>query len=296
MNSHRVRTARAAAAITAALALGLAAAPAHAADTPAGAPAALGTGDLAAARGATGAPAVLDQLGHFFARKGVPPTQRLGISAADEARAATAAAPRLTGDTVPVYTLSAGFVSGRAGAPVAEVEFTATTAVAADGQRASVWAARQDSGWRVVNIASGSDEGDYAAEAAADGGTAFREPQLDAWYELKDGRVLPLDDEASRSVGAHGSTVAAYQRLVQQRYGDKLPGSGYDAAGKAGGFATEATEATGSAGNAGSGTRTASAAPDRTAPLLTAGAALGLTVLTGAGLGLRRRRTARITY
>ncbi|RAJ30368.1 hypothetical protein K353_06444 [Kitasatospora sp. SolWspMP-SS2h] len=295
MNSHRVRTARAAAAITAALALGLAAAPAHAADTPA-APAALGTGDLAAARGATGAPAVLDQLGHFFARKGVPPTQRLGISAADEARAVTAAAPRLTGDTVPVYTLSAGFVSGRAGAPVAEVEFTATTAVAADGQRASVWAARQDGGWRVVNIASGSDEGDYAAKAAADGGTAFREPQLDAWYELKDGRVLPLDDEASRSVGAHGSTVAAYQRLVRQRYGDKLPGSGYDTAGKAGGFATEATEATGSAGNAGSGTSTASAAPDRTAPLLTAGAALGLTVLVGAGLGLRRRRTARITY
>ncbi|QKW21341.1 hypothetical protein HUT16_21780 [Kitasatospora sp. NA04385] len=272
MSNHRVRATRTATAL-AAVALTLALAPAaHAAD----APAAPGPGELAAARSATQQPAVIDQLGHFFARKGVPPTQRLGISAADEARAATAAAPRLTGDTVPVYTLSAAFVAGRAGTPVAEVEFTATTAVAADGQRASVWTARQGGGWRVVNIASGGDETDYAAAAAADGGTAFREPQLDAWYELKDGRVLPLDEDARRSVGAHGTTVAAYQRLVHQRYGDKLPGSAYDASGKAGGFET-AAPGTGAA------------------PLLTAGAAVGITVLAGAALGLRRRR-ARIAY
>ncbi len=279
MNSHhRVRTARTATALTA-VALALVLAPAaHAADAP-GAPAAPGAGELAAARTATQQPAVLDRLGHFFARKGVPPTQQLGISAADEARAASAAAPRLTGDTVPVYTLSAAFVSGRAGARVAEAGFTATTAVAADGQRASVWTVQQNGSWRVVNIASGSDEADYAAKAAADGGTAFREPQIDAWYELKDGRVLPLDDEARRSVGARGSTVAAYQQLVRQRYGDKLPGSAYDASGKAGGFTVE---------NAAPG-------PDRTAPLLTAGSAIGLTALAGTALGLRRRK-ARIKY
>ncbi|MEU5388413.1 hypothetical protein [Kitasatospora cineracea] len=279
MNSHhRVRTARTATALTA-VALALVLAPAaHAADAP-GAPAAPGAGELAAARTATQQPAVLDKLGHFFARKGVPPTQQLGISAADEAKAATAAAPRLTGDTVPVYTLSAAFVSGRAGAEVAEAGFTATTAVAADGQRASVWTARQNGSWRVVNIASGSDEADYAAKAAADGGTAFREPQINAWYELKDGRVLPLDDEARRSVGARGSTVAAYQRLVRQRYGDKLPGSAYDASGKAGGFTAE----------------NAAPQPDRTAPLLTAGSAIGLTALAGTALGLRRRK-ARIKY
>ncbi|WP_033218064.1 hypothetical protein [Kitasatospora phosalacinea] len=272
MSSHRVRATRAATAL-AAVALTVALAPAaHAADTPA----ALGPGDLAAARSAVQAPAVIDRLGHFFARKGVPPIQRLGTGAADEARAASAAAPRLTGETVPVYTLSAAFVSGRAGTPVAEAGFTATTAVAADGQRASVWAAEQDGGWRVVNIASGGDETDHAAEAAADGGTAFREPQIDAWYELKDGRVLPLDEDARRSVGEHGTTVAAYQRLVHQRYGDKLPGSGYDASGKAGGFET--------------------AAPGGSAPaLVAAGAGLGLTALAGAAFGLRRRR-ARVTY
>ncbi|MFC8720553.1 hypothetical protein [Kitasatospora sp. NPDC057198] len=280
MSNHRVRATRTATAL-AAVALTLALAPAaHAADAPA-VPVAPGSGELAAARSATQQPAVIDKLGHFFARGGVPPTQPLGISAADEARAASAAAPRLTGDTVPVYTLSAAFVAGRAGAPVAEVEFTATAAVAADGQRASVWTARQDGSWRVVNIASGGDETDYAARAAADGGTAFREPQIDAWYEVKGGRVLPLDEDARRSVGAHGTTVAAYQRLVQQRYGDKLPGSGYDASGRAGGFETAAAPA---------------AAADRDGvPLLAAGGAVGLTALAGTALGLRRRR-ARIKY
>ncbi|MGX4732146.1 hypothetical protein [Kitasatospora griseola] len=267
MSSHRVRLARAAAALAAATALGLAAAPqAQATDQQAGA------GDLAAARAAAQNPAVLDQLGHFFARRGVPPTQPLAIGPSDEAQAAKAAAPRLSGDTVPVRTLDAGFVAGRPGAPVATVEFAATKAVAADGQSASVWTAQQNGSWRVVNIASGSDETDYAARAAADGATAFREPQLGAWYELKDGRVLPLDDTARRSVGAHGVTVAAYQQLVHQRYGDKLPGSAYDTAGRAGGFQADPAES-----------RSA-------APLLTAGAALGATAVAGAVIGVRSRR------
>ncbi|GLW58380.1 hypothetical protein [Kitasatospora phosalacinea] len=283
MSSHHVHATRSATALAAVALTAVALAPAaHASDTPAApaAPAALGSGELAAARSATQQPSVLDRLGHFFARKGVPPTQPLGIGAADEAKAATAAAPRLTGDTVPVYTLSAAFVAGRAGTPVAEVEFAATTAVAADGQRASVWTARQDGSWRVVNIASGGDETDYAARAAADGGTAFREPQVDAWYEVKGGRVLPLDEDARRSVGARGTTVAAYQQLVHQRYGDKLPGSAYDASGKAGGFDTAAPAGTGRDG----------------APLPAAGAAVGLTALAGTALGLRRRRRARIKY
>ncbi|MDH6579092.1 hypothetical protein [Kitasatospora sp. MAP5-34] len=46
---------------------------------------------------------------------------------------------------------------------------------------------------------------------------------MNAWYVLRGGRVLPLDDEARRSVGAGGVSLAAYQKLVHQRYGDKLP-------------------------------------------------------------------------
>ncbi|PYC66650.1 hypothetical protein C7C46_31140 [Streptomyces tateyamensis] len=255
--------------LTAALALTALAAPLAAADE---APATVAPSDLAAARSAAQSPAVLDQLGHFFARKGVPPTKPLAVSAATEAQAAAAAAPALVGDTVPVYTLDPAFVAGTAGAPVARVDFTATKAVSADGRSASVWTVRQNDHWQVVNIASGSDETDYAARGAAGGGgTVFREPQLNAWYVLRGGRVLPLDAEARTSVGG-GVSLAAYQKLVHQRYGDKLPGSGYDKAGLGGGFST--------AGAAGQG--------DGLTGVLAAGA-LGVTALAGAALALRRR-------
>ncbi|WBP87247.1 hypothetical protein [Kitasatospora cathayae] len=277
------------AAVTALLAVGLALAlaPAAHADTPApGAPVPVPTADLARAHSAVQDPSVLDKVGHFFARKGVPPTQQLTIGAAEEAKAAQDAAPRLAGDTVPVYTLDAGFVAGTPGAPVAKAEFTASKVVAADGQTASVWTVRQGDSWRVVNIASGGDESDYAAKAADGGGTAFREPQVNAWYVLRDGRVLPLDDEARRSVGADGVSLAAYQKLVHQRYGDKLPGSAYDRAGKGGGYRLDAAP---------------NAAPEAAAdggsaiPAVTAATALGATALVAARAGavLRRKRATR---
>ncbi|MGW2397920.1 hypothetical protein ACWCYY_15390 [Kitasatospora sp. NPDC001664] len=273
----RKQASRLAAATVLAATLGLAAAPlAQAADPAPGAPAQLAPTELSAARGAAQSPSVLDQLGHFFARKGVPPNQSLALSPADEARAAAEAAPRLSGDTVPVYLLDPGFVAGTPGAPVARAEFTASKAVAADGQVASVWTARQGAGWRVVNIATGGDETDYAAKAAAGGGgTAFREPQIDAWYVLRGGRVLPLDEDARKAVGA-GVSLADYQRQVKQRYGDKLPGSVYDRQGKGGGYQAAPV-----------------AEPDGPSLLTagTAGAALLATALTG--LGLRARRRAR---
>ncbi|MER7754634.1 hypothetical protein [Kitasatospora sp. NPDC097643] len=271
------------AAVTALLAagLGLALAPAAHADGPSGAPVPVPAAELAKARGVVQDPAVLDRVGHFFARKGVPPTAQLSLGAADEARAASAAAPQLAGETVPVYTLDAGFVAGTPGAPVARAEFTASKVVATDGQTASVWTVRQGDGWRVVNIASGGDESDYAAKAASGGGgTAFREPQVNAWYVLRDGRVLPLDDEARRSVGAGGVSLAAYQQLVHQRYGDKLPGSAYDRAGKGGGYQLDAAPAAAAGGGS-------------ALPAVTAAAALGATALVGAGAVLRRRAGAR---
>jgi len=276
MTDYRKHLARTAAATVLAAALGLAAAPLATAATPSGTPTPVAPAELAAARGAAQTPAVLDQLGHFFARKGVPPTQSMAISPADEAAAANAAAPRLTGDTVPVYTLDAAFVAGTPGAAVARAEFTATKAVSADGQSASVWTVRQGTAWKVVNIASGGDETDYAAQAAGGGGgTAFREPQINAWYVLRGGQVLPLDEDARRSVGEGGVSLAAYQKLVHQRYGDKLPGSAYDKAGKGGGYEPGATEPTGTA-----------------LPLTTAGAALGLTALAGTTLALRRKASS----
>ncbi|GAA1100434.1 hypothetical protein [Kitasatospora arboriphila] len=259
--------------------LGLAAAPlAAAAD--AAAPAPIAPAELAAARSAAAAPAALDRVALFFAREGRP-AGAAGLPAAAEAKAATAAAPRLTGDAVAVYGLNEGFVAGVAGAPVARVEFVAGRAVAADGRAASVWTIRDSGGWRVVDIASGGDETDYPAQAAATGGgTAFREPQIDAWYVLRGGRVLPLDEDARRSVGAGGTTLAEYRKLVQQRYGGRLPGSSYDRAGAGGGWADTAVAA-------GPGR------PSGRGPAVAAGAALAVTVLTGAGLAVRRRGARR---
>ncbi|MGW1176888.1 hypothetical protein ACWD4P_24620 [Kitasatospora sp. NPDC002543] len=287
---RRAAAANAAALFAAGLVLALAPA-AHAAEPAASAPAPVPAAELAQARSAVQDPAVLDKVGHFFARKGVPPTEQLTIGAADEDRAASAAAPRLAGDTVPVYLLDPGFVAGTPGAPVAKAEFTASKVVAADGQSASVWTVRQDGAWKVVNIASGGDESDYAAKAAdGGGGTAFREPQVNAWYVLRDGRVLPLDDEARRSVGAGGVTLAAYQQLVHQRYGDKLPGSAYDRAGKGGGYEADGAAA---ASQTVAGPQSVSVAEasggGSVLPAVTAAAALGATALVGAGAVLRRR-------
>ncbi|MFY4721149.1 hypothetical protein, partial [Streptomyces sp. LaBMicrA B280] len=217
MTSTRPRTA--VVALLAATALGvLTPASAHAAS---GFPAPFTTSATAQAREAASSPATLHTLSRFFARGG--------------ALKADAARPRLVGPSVTVYSLAPGFVAGRPGAPVAAPQFVASKAVAADGQVASLWTVRTARGWKVVNIATGGDETDYVGKAHGRG-TVFQEPQIDAWYVVRDGRVLPLDPDARRAVGKAGVSLADYQRLVHKKYGDKLPGSAYDRAGKGGGY------------------------------------------------------------
>ncbi|MEU6852822.1 hypothetical protein ABZ901_23200 [Actinacidiphila alni] len=199
------------------------------------------------ARGAASSPAALDLAGRFFASEAAHSAgtaSTAGRTASDGA-APAAAGPadraHVTGPTVEVNTLNPAFVSGDPAAPVALPDFWATEAVAADGRTASVWTVRSGGSWKVVNIASGADESGYAARAAADGGgSVFREPQINAWYALRAGQVLPLNDEARQAVGAHGATVATYQRQVHGRYADKLPGSAYDRDGSGGGFRPQA--------------------------------------------------------
>lgn len=178
----------------------------------------------AAAAQAAAAPETLATVSRFFAREG-----KVSL---------TAAQPRIQGEAVPVHYLSPDFVAGKAGAPVARLEFLASEAVSSDGQRAALWTARTDAGWQVVNIATGDDEFRYAQLGAAKlpGGTVFREPQIDAWYVAEGGRVLPLDEDAERAVGAGGTTLDGYRVRVAAAYGDKLPGSSYARRGVAGGF------------------------------------------------------------
>ncbi|MFE9630237.1 hypothetical protein [Streptomyces sp. NPDC006463] len=215
----------------------------------------------AAAQAAT-APDTLATLSRFFAREG-----KVSL---------TAAQPRIEGEAIPVSYLSPEFVAGKAGAPVARLEFLASKAVSSDGQQAVLWTARTEAGWQVVNIATGDDEFRYAQLGAAKlpGGTVFREPQTDAWYVAGDSRVLPLDEDAVRAVGAGGTSLGAYRARVAEAYGDKLPGSAYAKGGGAGGFA-------------------ASPEPDatRTTTVTAMAAAAGALALGGAGaLTLRRRR------
>ncbi|WP_405494197.1 hypothetical protein [Streptomyces sp. NBC_00096] len=194
---------------------------------------------------AAAAPDTLATLSRFFAREG-----KVSL---------TSARPRIEGEAIPVNYLSPEFVAGKAGAPVARLEFLASQAVSSDGQRAALWTARTEAGWQVVNIATGDDEFRYARLGAQKlpGGTVFREPQIDAWYVARDERVLPLDEDAVTAVGAPGISLADYRTRVVKAYGDKLPGSAYSKSGKAGGFApTEATAASRSGegpGSAGAG-------------------------------------------
>ncbi|OKI08301.1 hypothetical protein A6A06_34110 [Streptomyces sp. CB02923] len=268
-------------ALTAAL-LGLAPQAALAA-TPAP-PAAPAASAVTAARTAANAPDTLGTLSRFFARDG--------------AVALAKAQPRIEGRTVPVYVLSADFVRGKAGAPVSQLEFLASTAVSADGQKASVWTAETGGAWKVVNIATGDDEARYSA--AGHGGTVFQEPQINAWYEQRGDRVRPLDAEARKAIGAGGTTVAAYQKRVAKAYGDKLPGSAYDRRGAAGGYGPQAAGEDGGAAGAGThgqpvaaGTTSGASAGDSSGPVTAASAVAGTAALLALGLSgtaaLRRR-------
>ncbi|WP_371095521.1 hypothetical protein [Streptomyces sanglieri] len=239
-----------------------------------------GLAALAAARHAATEPATLDTLARFFAREG--------------AVTRSAAAPRIEGAAVPVNTLDPDFVAGKPGAPVARLDYLATTAVSSDGQKASLWTLPKegkDGGWQVVNIASGDDETRYAAEGTRrlPGGTVFREPQTDAWFVQKGTKVLPLDRDAARAVGARGTTLAAYRARVRAAYGDKLPGSGYARSGKAGGYnppaAAPAPEPRTAAASTASGTALTATSAAAGAGALVVLALSGLTVLRN-----RRRR------
>ncbi|NYD46340.1 hypothetical protein BJY14_002323 [Actinomadura luteofluorescens] len=228
--------------------------------------------DEAAAAKAAASPAARQRLGAFFVHLDQHQRGQLVTRAVPKA-AAQAKAPRLEGSVQRVYSLNPAFVKGDGGAPVATFAYMAVGAASASGQHATVWLTRSGAGWQVMNVISGTEEAVYPARAQ--GGTVFTEPQIHAWYRLKDGRVTALNDTAASSVGRTGVTVAAYRRLVRSRYADKLPGTAYQRSGKLGGF----SPATG----------VSDPAPDRgPAPALLALGAGG--AVTAAGVALVRRR------
>ncbi|GHC64286.1 hypothetical protein [Streptomyces flavofungini] len=272
---------------TAALLLGLAAPHASADSGPAArpappAPSAPSDASRGAAHDAAEAPKTLDTLSRFFAREG--------------AVTKAAAEPRVAGDkAVPVYYLSPDFVAGKKDAPVARMEFLASKAVSSDGQEASLWSVRQGGSWKIVNIATGDDETRYARVGAdkLPGGTVFHEPQINGWYVTKGTRVLPLDKDAVRAVGAEGTSTDAYRKRVHKAYGDKLPGSAYAKSGKAGGYAEEPAATSAKAGGA---PESASSSSDGAMTVASSVAGAGALVALGlSGAALLRRRSRRLS-
>ncbi|MCR6481585.1 hypothetical protein M8542_02035 [Amycolatopsis sp. OK19-0408] len=182
---------------------------------------------------------------------------------------------RIAPDAYPVYELSPDFVVGKPGAAPGDFAYFAVPAQASDGRTATLWSVRGDDGvWQVGNIASGDVEGAYARKLPPDA-QLLHEPQVDAWYAVRDGRLTSLSEPKT-------VTVADYQRTVSQRYGDKLPGSAYALDGEAGGYdATSQVMPRGDGGPAPSGHDTG------WVPLLIL---VGVLAISGAGYLLHLRR------
>lgn len=188
------------------------------------------------------------------------------------------ATPRaVAGTTTEVHVLSRDFVADGTG-PVGELGYVSTTVRVAD-QLVSVWSAQPSKGgaWQAVNAATGDVES--AMKRRAGDGELLSEPQVGAWYSVEDGTVRPLNAEARKAVGQSVS-LDEYQRIVHDRYADKLPGSAYDRSGAAGGFDDPADEI-------------AASAPPSEGPSSGTMALGGAGAVTAAGLLAARRRRAR---
>jgi hypothetical protein len=178
-------------------------------------------------------------------------------------------------DAFAVYELSPDFVAGKPDAVPGDFAYFAIPARASDGRTATLWSVRgADGAWQIGNIASGDVEGEYARKLPA-GAQLLHEPQVDAWYAVRDGRVTSLSENQA-------VPVADYQRTVGARYADKLPGSPYARNGEAGGFdATSQVMPRGDGGPAPTGHDTG------WVPLLIL---VGVLAVSGAGYVLHLRR------
>jgi hypothetical protein len=221
----------------------------------------ISSADAVAARDAAATPGFQDVLVRFFAQAPGAPAAPVSVQVAAGA--------------FPVYDLSPDFVAGRPGASPGEFSYFAVPVRASDGRTATAWSVRGAGGaWQIGNIASGDVEAAHAGKLPA-GAQLLHEPQVDAWYAVRDGHVTPLD-------GGAAATVADYQRTVSAKYADKLPGSVYDRDGEAGGY-----DATGSVMPRGDGGPAPAAHDTGWVPLLILA---GVLLVSGAGYVLHLRR------
>ncbi|MEU7727758.1 hypothetical protein AB0B78_21340 [Streptomyces sp. NPDC040724] len=221
--------------------------------------------------------------------------------------AAVAAPPGfdLNKDPVPMFEISPEFVTGKTRATpqtALRLSYLASRVTASDGKHAAVLLAPKGNaatpasggqnvgaeGWQLAGIRDGDAEVGFAERGTPQART-FTEPQIHAWYRLTaEGMVEPLNEEATTGLGGkHGITLAAYQKLVTARYGDKMPGSEYDRKGLAGGYGglveNQPEQVTAASGKP---------APESSWQPISATAAAAVAAVAGAVIYARRRRTA----
>ncbi|WP_431040497.1 hypothetical protein ACQUSR_00345 [Streptomyces sp. P1-3] len=155
---------------------------------------------------------------------------------------------------VPMFEISPEFVAGKTKTTpqtVLRLAYLASRVTASDGHQAAVLLAPRGNaattgsgtknvgaeGWELAGIRDGDVEVGLAERGTPKART-FTEPQIHAWYRITaEGMIEPLNKAATTGLGGKRAiTLAAYQKLVSARYGDKLPGSEYDRKGLAGGY------------------------------------------------------------
>ncbi|MFF3677584.1 hypothetical protein ACFYYS_26840 [Streptomyces sp. NPDC002120] len=223
------------------------------------------------------------------------------------APAAVAAPPGfdLNKDPVPMFEISPEFVTGKTQATpqtALRLSYLASRVTASDGKNAAVLLVPKGNaatpasgaqnvgaeGWQLAGIRDGDAEVGFAERGTPQART-FTEPQIHAWYRLTaEGMVEPLNEEATSGLGGkRGITLAAYQKLVTARYGDKMPGSEYDRKGLAGGYGGLVEDQQEQV-TAASGTP----APESSWQPISATAAAAVAAVAGAVVYARRRGTA----
>ncbi|WP_310723573.1 hypothetical protein [Streptomyces sp. N2A] len=148
-------------------------------------------------------------------------------------------------DPIALYELAPEFVTGKTkptAGNVTRLSYLASRANDASGHKATVLLASTakggggSGGWHLMGVRDGDSDLTYGKQTT-DHSKVFTEPQIHAWYRLKNDIVEPLNREAASGLGGKRTvTLAAYQKLVHSRYADKMPGSAYDRKGLAGGF------------------------------------------------------------
>ncbi|XGP75510.1 hypothetical protein V5P93_003022 [Actinokineospora auranticolor] len=129
---------------------------------------------------------------------------------------------------VAAYVLNPDFVRGDADAPAGVLQYIAVTATADNGTRATLRATPDAPGtWVVGSVFSGDDE-DVMSKRLSPDSVLLNEPQINGWYELRPTGVVLLQASLPQNPVGALIPLAEYQKQVNHRYGDKLPGSDYE--------------------------------------------------------------------